>query len=72
VDREANHRPDGIDKVTGRASFRADQKLPGMLWGKILRSPHAYAQIKSINTAKAAALPGGSFAVRIIKVRGRV
>jgi CO/xanthine dehydrogenase Mo-binding subunit len=51
-------RPDGMDKVTGRATFGADHKSPGMLWGKILRSPHPHAQIKSINTVKAAALPG--------------
>jgi CO/xanthine dehydrogenase Mo-binding subunit len=51
-------RPDGADKVTGRAAYSADTKMPGMLWGKILRSPHAHARIKSINLDKAAALPG--------------
>jgi CO/xanthine dehydrogenase Mo-binding subunit len=51
-------RPDGVDKVTGRANFGADMKLPGMLWGKIKRSPHAHARIVSINTEKAMALPG--------------
>ena len=51
-------RPDGVDKVTGRATFGADHALPGMLVGKILRSPHAHAVIKSINTAKAEALTG--------------
>src|SRR5579862_3655937 len=51
-------RPDGVEKVIGRANFGADMTMPGMLWGKILRSPHAHARIKSINTAKAAALPG--------------
>src|ERR1700731_2272394 len=51
-------RPDGVDKVTGRANFGADMKLPGMLWGKIKRSPHAHARIVSINTDKAMALPG--------------
>jgi len=50
--------PDGVDKVTGRAAFGADFKQPGMLWGKFLSSPHAHAYIKSINTAKAASLPG--------------
>src|SRR6266568_236398 len=49
---------DGIDKVTGRAKFGADLILPGMLVGKILRSPHAHAIIKSIDTSKAEALPG--------------
>ena len=49
---------DGLDKVTGRAKFGADAFLPGMLIGKILRSPHAHANIKSIDTSKAEALPG--------------
>ena len=51
-------RPDGEDKVTGRAAYSADTKLPGMLWGRVLRSPHAHARIKSIDTSKAAALEG--------------
>src|SRR6202008_2084161 len=49
---------DGIDKVTGRAKFGADMFLPGMLVGKILRSPHAHANIRSIDTSAAEALPG--------------
>ncbi|MEZ5850469.1 MAG: xanthine dehydrogenase family protein molybdopterin-binding subunit [Hyphomicrobiaceae bacterium] len=51
-------RPDGVEKVTGKAAYAADTKMPGMLWGKVLRSPHPHARIKSINTAKAEALPG--------------
>ena len=51
-------RPDGEDKVTGRASFGADFSQPGMIWGKVLRSPHPHAVIKSINTDKALAYPG--------------
>jgi CO/xanthine dehydrogenase Mo-binding subunit len=51
-------RPDGVDKVTGRAAFGADMVMPGMLWGKIKRSPYAHARILSINTDKALALPG--------------
>ncbi len=51
-------RPDGIDKVTGRAAYGADIHLPGMLYGRVLRSPHAHAVIKSIDTSKARALPG--------------
>src|ERR1700726_2022858 len=51
-------RPDGVDKVTGRANFGADMKLPRMLWGKIKRSPHAHARILGINADKALALPG--------------
>jgi CO/xanthine dehydrogenase Mo-binding subunit len=49
---------DGLDKVTGRAKFGADLFLPGMLVGKILRSPHAHAIIKSIDTSEAERLPG--------------
>ena len=51
-------RPDGVDKVTGRAVFAADTRSAGMLWGKILRSPHAHARIVSIDTSKAKAVPG--------------
>jgi CO/xanthine dehydrogenase Mo-binding subunit len=51
-------RPDGVDKVTGRALFAADTRAAGMLWGKIKRSPHAHANIVSINTSKAKTLPG--------------
>ena len=51
-------RPDGVDKVTGRAKYGADYSFPGMLHGKVLRSPHAHARIKSINFDKALKLPG--------------
>jgi CO/xanthine dehydrogenase Mo-binding subunit len=51
-------RPDGVPKVTGRAMYGADLAMPGMLVGKILRSPHAHARIRGIDTSKAAALPG--------------
>jgi CO/xanthine dehydrogenase Mo-binding subunit len=51
-------RPDGVPKVTGLAQYGADFSLPGMLWGKILRSPHAHARIRSIDTSKAQALTG--------------
>ncbi|HEX7945732.1 MAG TPA: xanthine dehydrogenase family protein molybdopterin-binding subunit [Phenylobacterium sp.] len=51
-------RPDGADKVTGRAAYGADFNMPGQLVGKILRSPHAHARIVSIDTSKAKALPG--------------
>ena len=51
-------RPDGIDKVTGRAVYGADVKLPGMLYGKTLRSPHAHARILSIDVSAALALSG--------------
>src|SRR5437870_12787180 len=51
-------RPDGVDKVTGRARFGADFNLPGQLGGRVLRSPHAHARIVSIDASKAEALPG--------------
>jgi len=51
-------RPDGVDKVTGRARFGADVHLPNMLVGKVLRSPHAHARIRSIDASAALALPG--------------
>ncbi|MCH7620856.1 MAG: xanthine dehydrogenase family protein molybdopterin-binding subunit [Chloroflexi bacterium] len=51
-------RPDGADKVTGKAMYGADINLPGMLHGRVLRSPHAHARIKSLNTSRAAAYPG--------------
>jgi CO/xanthine dehydrogenase Mo-binding subunit len=53
-----NVRPDGVDKVTGRANFGADLYAPNMLIGKVLRSPHPHARIVSIDTSKAEALPG--------------
>ena len=51
-------RPDGVDKVMGRANYGADHALPGMLWGQVLRSPHAHARIRGIDTSKALALEG--------------
>jgi CO/xanthine dehydrogenase Mo-binding subunit len=51
-------RPDGVDKVTGRARFGADFNLPGQLVGRVLRSPHAHARILSIDSSKAEQLPG--------------
>ncbi len=51
-------RPDGVDKVTGRARFGADMTAPGMLWGAIVRSPHAHARIVKIDTSKAEAMDG--------------
>ncbi|MFV0296185.1 MAG: xanthine dehydrogenase family protein molybdopterin-binding subunit [Hyphomicrobiaceae bacterium] len=51
-------RPDGADKVTGRAKYGADHSIAGQLVGKVLRSPHAHARIKSIDVSAALALPG--------------
>ena len=51
-------RPDGVDKVTGRAQYGADIKQTGVLQGAVVRSPHAHARIKSIDTSAAEAYPG--------------
>ena len=51
-------RPDGADKVTGRAKYGGDFQMSGLLHGQVLRSPHAHARIKSIDTSKAEAYPG--------------
>ncbi|MBM3941919.1 MAG: xanthine dehydrogenase family protein molybdopterin-binding subunit [SAR202 cluster bacterium] len=51
-------RHDGADKVMGRARYAADIHLPGMLYGKVLRSPHPHARIRGINASRALALPG--------------
>ena len=51
-------RPDGVDKVTGRAQYGADLNLTGLLHGRVLRSPHAHARIRSVDTSKAEALAG--------------
>src|SRR5260370_18761172 len=51
-------RPDGVDKVTGRARFGADYSLPGQLIGRVVRSPHPAGRIVSIDTSKAEALAG--------------
>jgi xanthine dehydrogenase molybdenum-binding subunit len=51
-------RHDGVEKVTGRAKYGADYSFPGMLYGKVLRSPHAHARIKSIKYEQALKLPG--------------
>lgn len=52
------NRPDGVDKVTGRAKYGADASAPGQLVGLFLRSPHAHARIKKIDTSKAEKLKG--------------
>ena len=52
------NRPDGLDKVTGRAKYGADFNAPNMLHAAVLRSPHAHARITKIDTSKAEALLG--------------
>jgi len=56
-------RPDGVDKVTGRAQYGADLQLTGLLHARVLRSPHAHARIKSIDSRRAEAHPGVSAVV---------
>ncbi|MBC7294643.1 MAG: 4-hydroxybenzoyl-CoA reductase subunit alpha, partial [Thermoleophilia bacterium] len=51
-------RIDAVPKATGEAQYTVDLKMPGLLIGKILRSPHAHARIKSIDTSAAEKLPG--------------
>src|SRR5262245_12293056 len=51
-------RVDARERVTGGAGYPADLKRPGMVHGKVLRSPHAHARIRGIDTARAEALPG--------------
>jgi CO/xanthine dehydrogenase Mo-binding subunit len=51
-------RVDGIDKVTGKAKFVGDITVPGMLYGKILRSAYPHARIRAIDATQAEALPG--------------
>ena len=51
-------RHDGVDKVTGRARYAADTAMPGLLYAKVVRSPHAHARIRGIDASRALALPG--------------
>lgn len=55
---QAAPRGDAVERVTGKAVYGSDLTLPGTLYGKMLRSPHAHARIKSINTTRAMELPG--------------
>jgi CO/xanthine dehydrogenase Mo-binding subunit len=63
-------RLDGAEKCSGRSVFADDVDLPGMLCGKILRSPHAHARILRIDTSKAAALPGVKAVITAADARG--
>ena len=53
-------RPDGVEKVTGKALYGADVHLPDLVHGAVLRSPHAHARIRSIDTSAAEAHPACS------------
>src|SRR5262249_17092938 len=50
-------RLDGVEKVSGAARYSGDVTLPGLIWGKVLRSPLPHARIVNIDTSKARALP---------------
>ena len=55
---KATPRKDAVEIVTGEARFLNDIKLPGMLYGKVLRSSHAHALIKRVDKSRAEKLPG--------------
>lgn len=55
---KATARVDAVERVTGEARYSRDIKLPGMLYGQVLRSPHPHARIRSIDIAEASRLPG--------------
>ena len=61
-------RPDGVEKVTGRANFGADRALPGMLYGKIKRSPHAHALNRQDQRQGTAPGPGGGDGGRLPEI----
>ncbi len=63
-------RVEGELKVSGKAIYAVDVTLPGMLWGKVLRSPIAYGKIKRIDTSRAVALPGVRAIVTGEEVKG--
>jgi carbon-monoxide dehydrogenase large subunit len=65
-------RSEGAEKVTGRAIYATDVMLPGVLWGKVLRSPIAYGRIKRIDVSRARALPGVHAVVTGADVPGRL
>ncbi len=50
-------RPDGPDKITGRARYAGDQALPGLLYARLVLSPYAHARIRSIDTTPALNVP---------------
>ena len=54
----ATPRIDAVERVTGQADYTGDIQLPGMLYGRVLRSPHPHARIAKIDASKARALPG--------------
>jgi CO/xanthine dehydrogenase Mo-binding subunit len=63
-------RAEGADKVSGSTIYAADVKLPGLLWGKILRSPHPHARIRAVDTSRARRVPGVRAVITGADVRG--
>jgi 4-hydroxybenzoyl-CoA reductase subunit alpha len=51
-------RIDAVERVTGTATYTRDLRVPGMLYARLLTSPHAHARIVAIDVSRAAALPG--------------
>ena len=64
-------RSDVLEKVTGRAIFAVDLKIPDMLYGMILRSPYAHARIKSVDTSQAEKIAGVKAVLTRNDVAGR-
>jgi xanthine dehydrogenase YagR molybdenum-binding subunit len=67
---KATPRIDGRLKVTGAARYTADVRLPGMLWARVVRSPHPHARIRSIDTSAAERLPGVKAVHVVTTLRG--
>ena len=65
-------RGEGGDKVSGRTVYAADVKLPGLLWAKILRSPHPHARIRSVDISRAEKVPGARAVLTGADVKGRL
>jgi CO/xanthine dehydrogenase Mo-binding subunit len=63
-------RAEGKDKVSGRTIYAADVDLPGLIWAKILRSPHPHARIRNVDISKAQRLPGVRAIITGEDVRG--
>ena len=65
-------RGEGGEKVSGRTVYAADVKLPGLLWAKILRSPHPHARIRGVDPSKALRVPGVRAVLTGENVKGRL
>ena len=65
------NRPDGVDKVTGRARYGADATAPGQLVGLFLRSPHAHAKITKLDVSKAEKIKGVKAVITCADLRDR-